>query len=139
MRQLRHGAPFGWLLSLLFPLLVAAGPAALPSSPAASFTPFGTRTAATPATRPLSRESRESRDTSAGERPHAPGTLASALLSALSGPAAAGGHPAVAPRTGFAPLLPPAGSHSRSAGEVLLAPPASGTGPARAPPFSTGV
>ncbi|MBB4917690.1 hypothetical protein [Streptosporangium saharense] len=131
MRQLRHGAPFGWLLSLLFPLLVAAGPAALPPAPSSSV-----GTAAAPATRPISRESR---DTSAGERSHAPGTLASALLSALSGPAAAGGHLAVAPRTGFAPLLPPAGSHARSSGEALLAPPASGTGPARAPPFSTGV
>lgn len=134
MRQLRHGAPFGWLLSLLFPLLVAAGPAALPPAPS-----FSVGTAAAPAIRPLTREIREGRGTSAGERPHAPGTLASALLSALSGPAAAGGHPAVAPRTGFAPLLPPAGSHSRPVGEVLLAPPASGTGPARAPPLSTGV
>ncbi|MEU1734330.1 hypothetical protein [Streptosporangium sp. NPDC020145] len=132
MRQLRHGAPFGWLLSLLFPLLVAAGPGAFPSPASLTGTAAAPRHFAIIAERrPLSQES------SAGERPHLPGTLTSALLSILAGPAGSGGHPAVVPQADFTPALLPTGPRPRATGEAPFPSPAPGTGPARAPPATS--
>ncbi|WP_433246338.1 hypothetical protein ACQPYK_45055 [Streptosporangium sp. CA-135522] len=123
MRQLRRGAPLGWLLALLFPLLVSGGLSgggvtALLGHPAVA-TAAGEH-------RPLSRQVH-------------PGREQHAVTAGLLGAGAGGGHP-VAARPPDAPLPsldPGLGSH-RARDDDPRPPAAPLLHPSRAPP-STGV
>ncbi|GAA3090022.1 hypothetical protein GCM10017600_45890 [Streptosporangium carneum] len=135
MRQLRRGAPFGWLLTLLFPLLVAVGGGQSGSAATAADATALPRHALLSVTgaerHPLSRGELS------GQRQH---DLAAAFAAALvaAGAGAGGGHPVASPPPGSPHRLTAAVLDSRPAGEPpgpLASPLVS---PARAPP-STGV
>jgi hypothetical protein len=124
MRQLRRGAPFGWLLALLFPLLVSGG---LGGSTAAALLRHPAVVSAGAEHQPLSRQA------PAG-RPH---DLAPAHGGLSAG--AAGGHPAAVPPPDARHLSPPAGLGSRPAGDDDPRPPSALlVRPARAPPSTGG-
>ncbi|MGV9775862.1 hypothetical protein [Streptosporangium sp. NPDC003464] len=135
MRQSRRGAPFGWLLALLLPLLVSGG---VHAGGVTALLGHAGVTSVAGEHRPLLREARPGGE----RRPRSHQVLPSGeqhlLTTGHAGTGAGGGHPAVAgpaarhlpPASGAGPR--PAGADDPRPLAALL------VRPARAPP-STGV
>ncbi|MER5621902.1 hypothetical protein ABT061_12745 [Streptosporangium sp. NPDC002544] len=125
MRQLRRGAPFGWLLTLLLPLLVSGG--------------LGGSTAALARHAAVVQAVGEHQPLS---RPLLDGVQRHSLVSGFAGTGAGlgggGGHPLATPPTDLRHLFLAAGPLTRPAGDEDTRPLAALlVRPGRAPPAST--
>ncbi|GAA4225576.1 hypothetical protein FHR32_002233 [Streptosporangium album] len=122
MRQLRRGAPFGWLIALLFPLLVSGG---LGGSGVTALLERPAVTTIAGEHQPLSHQAH-------------PGGEQQALTAGSAGSGSGGGHPVAARPPDAHRLLRLSGSGSRRAGDDGPRPLAAPLFlPSRAPP-STG-
>lgn len=126
MRQLRRGAPFGWFMALLLPLLVSGGLGGGGGGIAAALLRHTTVAQAHGEHQPLS-------------RPFLDGVQRHTLVTGLTGiGAGAGGHPLTTPPTDLRYLSLAAGALARPSGDDdtrSLADPL--VTPGRAPPAST--
>ncbi|WP_326826065.1 hypothetical protein [Streptosporangium sp. NBC_01756] len=127
MRQSRRGAPYGWLLALLFPLLVSGGLGGSGVAVLLGHTPgHPAVTAVTAEHQPLSHQVH-------------PGGERQILTVGSTGSGSGGGHPVAARPPGTHPPLRAPGAGSRRAGDDDPRPLAAPLFlPSRAPP-STGV